>query len=111
MSKINHDQLFKELLTTFFIEFIELFFPEVLEYLDVNSITFVDKEIFTDVTKGKKKILDVVALTKFQGQDYSFGCSSIERKVGLLYKVEMELLFFYPQYRKFLLLEKSSIFK
>ncbi len=43
MPKINHDQLFKELLTTFFIEFIELFFPEVLEYLDINSITFVDK--------------------------------------------------------------------
>ena len=72
MPKINHDQLFKELLTTFFVEFIELFFPEVLEYLDLDSITFVDKEIFTDLTKGKKKILDVIVLTKFQGQDYSF---------------------------------------
>ena len=72
MPKINHDQLFKELLTTFFVEFIELFFPEVLEYLDLDSITFVDKEIFTDLTKGQKKILDVIALTKFQGQDYSF---------------------------------------
>ena len=69
---INHDQLFKELLTTFFVEFLELFFPEVLEYLDTSSIQFVDKELFTDVSQGKKKILDVVALTKFQGQDYSF---------------------------------------
>ena len=69
---INHDQLFKELLTTFFVEFIELFFPEVLKYLDTSSITFVDKELFTDVTQGKKKILDVVALTKFREQDYSF---------------------------------------
>ncbi len=40
MPKINHDQLFKELLTTFFVEFIELFFPEVLEYLDLDSITW-----------------------------------------------------------------------
>lgn len=69
---INHDQLFKELLTTFFVEFIDLFFPEVLRYLDTSSITFVDKELFTDVTQGRKKILDVVALTKFREQDYSF---------------------------------------
>jgi hypothetical protein len=68
----NHDQLFKELLTTFFVEFLELFFPSVLEYLDTDSIQFVDKELFTDVIGGEKKIMDIVALTKFQEQDYSF---------------------------------------
>jgi hypothetical protein len=72
MAKINHDQLFKELLTTFFVEFLELFFPSVLEYLDTDSIQFVDKELFTDVVGGEKKIMDIVALAKFQGQDYSF---------------------------------------
>jgi hypothetical protein len=80
MAKINHDQLFKELLTTFFIEFLELFFAPVLEYLDTDSIQFVDKELFTDLVRGEKKILDIVALAKFQqyakryplGQDYSF---------------------------------------
>lgn len=40
----NHDQLFKELLTTFFVEFLELFFPSVLEYLNTDSIQFVDAE-------------------------------------------------------------------
>jgi hypothetical protein len=72
MAKINHDQLFKELLTTFFVEFLELFFPPVLEYLDTDSIQFVDKELFTDLVGGEKKILDIVALAKFQEQDYSF---------------------------------------
>jgi hypothetical protein len=72
MAKINHDQLFKELLTTFFVEFLELFFPSVLEYLDSDSIQFVDKELFTDVVGGEKKIMDIVALAQFQGQDYSF---------------------------------------
>ncbi|MEY2832404.1 MAG: hypothetical protein RLZZ574_1662 [Cyanobacteriota bacterium] len=72
MAKINHDQLFKELLTTFFVEFLELLFPSVLEYLDTDSIQFVDKEIFTDVVGGEKKIVDIVALAKFQEQDYSF---------------------------------------
>jgi hypothetical protein len=72
MTNINHDQLFKELLTTFFVEFLELFLPSVLEYLDTNSIQFVDKELFTDVVRGEKNILDLVALAKFQQQDYSF---------------------------------------
>jgi hypothetical protein len=31
---MDHDRLFKELLTTFFVEFIELFFPELAEGLD-----------------------------------------------------------------------------
>lgn len=60
MAKINHDQLFKELLTTFFVEFLDLLFPSVLEYLDTDSITFVDKELFTDVVQGDKKIMDIV---------------------------------------------------
>ncbi len=72
MANINHDQLFKELLTTFFVEFLELFFPSVLEYLDTDTINFVDKELFTDVLRGEKKIMDIVALAKFQQQDYSF---------------------------------------
>ena len=72
MARINHDQLFKELLTTFFVEFLELFFPSILEYLDTDTITFVDKELFTDVVGGEKKIMDIVALAKFQQQNYSF---------------------------------------
>jgi hypothetical protein len=52
--KIDHDHLFKELISTFCIEFIELFFPEVLKYVDSNSVTLLNKEIFTDVTAGDK---------------------------------------------------------
>ena len=48
----EHDQLFKELLTTFFVEFVELFLPEVHAFLDPGSITFLDKEVFTDLTSG-----------------------------------------------------------
>ena len=72
MARINHDKLFKELLTTFFVEFLELFFPSILEYLDADTITFVDKELFTDVVGGEKKIMDIVALARFQQQNYSF---------------------------------------
>ena len=72
MTRINHDQLFKELLTVFFVEFLELFFPAVLEYLDTETIAFLDKELFINTVQGEKKIMDIVASAKFQQQDYSF---------------------------------------
>ncbi|MDJ0532104.1 MAG: DUF4351 domain-containing protein [Xenococcaceae cyanobacterium MO_207.B15] len=72
MTNINHDQLFKKLLTTFFVQFLDLFFPSILEYLDTNSIQFVDKETFSDLVQGEKSIMDIVALAQFQAQDYSF---------------------------------------
>jgi hypothetical protein len=53
-NNIDHDRLFKELISTFFVEFIELFFPQLMDYLDRDSITFLDKEVFTDVTEGER---------------------------------------------------------
>ena len=69
---IDHDRLFKELLTTFFWEFIDLFLPQVAVYLDRDSITFVDKEIFTDITMGERYEADIVAKCKFRGQESYF---------------------------------------
>ncbi len=45
---MGHDHLFKEMLTTFFVEFIELFLPQVAEYLDRESVQFLDQERKTD---------------------------------------------------------------
>jgi hypothetical protein len=45
---IDHDELFKKLLTTFFVEFIELFLPEVAEYLDADGVEFLGQEYFAD---------------------------------------------------------------
>ena len=71
-SGIDHDRLFKELISTFFIEFLELFFPEVIAYLDSNSLIFLDKEVFTDVTSGEKHEADLVVKAKFRGKDSFF---------------------------------------
>jgi hypothetical protein len=38
---MDHDRLFKELLGTFFTEFVELFLPDVAVYLDPGFIEFV----------------------------------------------------------------------
>src|SRR6266536_2933087 len=69
---IDHDRLFKELITIFFWEFIELFLPELALYLDKESLAFVDKEIFTDVTAGERHEVDILARGRFRGSDSCF---------------------------------------
>ncbi|MEC4804421.1 MAG: DUF4351 domain-containing protein [Jaaginema sp. PMC 1079.18] len=69
---IDHDRLFKELISTFFWEFIELFFPEILEYVEQDELTFFPEEVFNDVTTGEKRKIDLLAQVRFQNQDTFF---------------------------------------
>ncbi|BAZ79971.1 hypothetical protein NIES73_12190 [Sphaerospermopsis kisseleviana NIES-73] len=69
---IDHDRLFKELIQTFFWEFIELFLLEILEYVEKDTLTFLPEEIFTDVTAGDKRKIDLLAQVKWQGKDSYF---------------------------------------
>ncbi len=58
---MDHDQRFKELIKTFFAEFLELFFVEWAERLDARSVEWLDKEVFPDPPDGARRILDLVA--------------------------------------------------
>ncbi|QSJ21091.1 Rpn family recombination-promoting nuclease/putative transposase [Nostoc sp. UHCC 0702] len=69
---IDHDRLFKELLSTFFVEFIDLFLPQVVSQIDRDSIQFLPQEVFTDVTSGEKKEIDLLAQVRYQQQDTYF---------------------------------------
>src|SRR5690348_13989362 len=69
---IDHDGLFKKLLKTFFFEFLELFLPDVAAYVEPESITFLDKEIFTDVKGKDRHIADLVAQARFRGEETFF---------------------------------------
>lgn len=69
MERIDHDRFFKELIKTFFKEFMELFFPQAHALIDYNDATFLDKEIFTDVTEGDKHRIDILVRTKFKDED------------------------------------------
>lgn len=60
------------MLRTFFVEFIELFLPAVNEYLEPDSVVFLDKEIFTDVTAGERHTADLVVKARFKGQSTCF---------------------------------------
>jgi predicted transposase YdaD len=66
--RVDHDRLFKELLQTFFGEFVELFFPRVYAALDLEHIKFLQQEVFTDVTSGDKHRVDVLVETRLKGE-------------------------------------------
>ena len=72
MDPINHDQLIKEVLRTFFLDFVDLFLPGMAPYVDRDHIEFLDKEIFTDVSSGDRREADLLIKTKFKGQDACF---------------------------------------
>ena len=64
--RIYHDRLFKELLETFFSEFVEIFFPQVYEAIDLEHIHFLQQELFTDVTSGDKHLVDILVQTRLK---------------------------------------------
>jgi predicted transposase/invertase (TIGR01784 family) len=67
-NQIDHDRLFKELLETFFAEFIELFFPAAARSIDLKHIQFLQQEIFTDVTAGEKRKVDILVETRLKDE-------------------------------------------
>ena len=66
---VDHDRLFKELLETFFDEFITLFFPELRREIDLTGLRFLQQEIFTDVTAGDKHRVDLLAEVRLKGEE------------------------------------------
>ncbi|MEQ6378296.1 transposase, partial [Bacillaceae bacterium S4-13-56] len=66
---VDHDRLFKELISTFFEEFMLLFFPDVYEEIDFRQVKFLSQEVYTDVIVGEKYKVDILVETKLKGED------------------------------------------
>jgi len=58
---VGHDQLFKQLLQAFFADFLRLFDPDTAAALDLDTVTFVNPETFTDIPQGERRTADLVA--------------------------------------------------
>lgn len=73
---IDHDAIFKALLSTFFLDFLELFLPQVLAYSEPSELslepTETVREIFSPLAPGKKKVADLVARLSFRDQSACF---------------------------------------
>ncbi|MEK3888283.1 transposase [Bacillus sp. FSL K6-3431] len=66
---IYHDQLFKQLIHTYFAEFLEVFFPEVHDQVDFSLIKPLSEEMYTDLIDGESRKADIVIETKLKGHD------------------------------------------
>jgi predicted transposase/invertase (TIGR01784 family) len=66
---IDHDRLFKELLSTFFVEFLELFAPDIASTIEPDSIRFLQQEYFVDLTSGEENIIDLLVEVKQASED------------------------------------------
>ncbi len=57
---IDHDALFKSLIGEFFVEFLELFFPEIAQDIEPASVQEKEQEILTDLVGGKTNRVDII---------------------------------------------------
>jgi hypothetical protein len=64
---VDHDRLFKQLLSTFLLEFLDLFAPELAREVEADSVEFMDKETFTDAVAGDRHIVDLLARVRVRG--------------------------------------------
>jgi hypothetical protein len=79
---MDHDRFFKELLTTFFVEFVKLFLPDVARYMDPNSIEFLDKEIFTDIASSESHEVDLIVKVRFRHGGQAFFLIHVESQAS-----------------------------
>jgi hypothetical protein len=64
---VDHDRLFKQLLSTFFLEFLDLFAPELAHDVEPGSVEFLEKETFTDAVAGARHVVDLLARVRLRG--------------------------------------------
>src|ERR1041384_4607144 len=64
---IEHDRLFKELLTPCFADFVEVFLPEVARYMDLASLRLETSKLLLDL--APERDADLLFRARFVGQD------------------------------------------
>jgi Domain of unknown function (DUF4351)/Putative transposase, YhgA-like len=66
---IGHDELFKTLISRYFLPFLELFLPSVAAMVEPDKLVQLDKELFRG---KKKKIADLVVKAQYKGKETFF---------------------------------------
>lgn len=57
---LAHDQLFKDLLSLFFDDFLHLVVPDIVRHLDLGACRPLPTELFTDLPEGRQRRLDLL---------------------------------------------------
>lgn len=46
-----------------------MFFPEEYSQIEFSNVSFLEQEIFTDIVKGEKRYVDILAETKLKDEE------------------------------------------
>lgn len=66
--QIDHDRFFKELLSTFFIEFLDLFFPKLAATVNRDSLEFLNQELYVNQLDGEQYRADLIVKARWLNQ-------------------------------------------
>jgi hypothetical protein len=69
---MDHDRLFKRLLSEFFAEFLELFVPDLAEQLDGTELVPLDKELWGDDAPVARHEVDLLVRARVRGEPSHF---------------------------------------
>jgi hypothetical protein len=70
---MDHDRLFKELLSVFFFDFVDLFLPDVSAYIDKDfGFHPMNSELLNDERPGAIRSVDLLMRVKFRGEETCF---------------------------------------
>jgi hypothetical protein len=101
-SPIDHDRLFKELLSTFFVEFLELFLPAIASTIDPTSVRFLPQEYFADLTTGEDKVIDLLVEVQQAGEEVGF-LVHVEAQSSVESEFPRRMFFYFARlYQKYL---------
>jgi hypothetical protein len=64
--QLDHDRLFKQLIQTFFLDFLELFAPDLFAQILPETLEFLPQEYFTDLLEGERKAIDLLVKVQLQ---------------------------------------------
>ena len=79
---MGYDQVFKGILRRFFRDFMELFFPDVAESLDFDSVDLLDKELFKGFPDGVQRTPDFVVRVRTREGEPEMVIVHIEAQAG-----------------------------
>lgn len=75
VSAIDHARNFKELLTTFFVDLLDLRCSKLARLIDPGSIEFLPflpQGTFSNLSEGQKYVVDIVAKVRLKGEPAYF---------------------------------------
>ena len=97
--RIPHDYLFKELLSAFLHEFLQLFVPDLAAQLEPGSLRLLDKELYPEWLRQQGRRADLVAEAKLRGRKARF-VIHLEHEAASRKRFPRRMFYYYARFHE-----------